>query len=440
MGPPAASLRRRVGLPGAVLLGLGSMVGTGVFVGLGLAAAEVGAGWELTLAVALAGGLALCNALSSAQLAAAYPVAGGTYAYGRACLTPWLGAAAGAWFLAAKGASASAAALAAAAYALSLVAPDAAGRGLEVALGLGLVGALTVVVLEGIRRSVAVNAVIVAVTLASLAAFVAAVAALGPTSQQLEASALPRPLGGLAAAVALAFVAFTGYGRIATLAEEVREPRVTIPRAVYATVGGAVLLYAAVAAAASHAVGFEAFAEAGRAGGATLLLPLGMAGDPGEAAGLRLAVAGLLVLGAGVAMVGVLMNLLLGLSRVLLAMGRAGDLPARLAEVDPSGSTPGPAVVAAGAGVALLVLVGSVPIAWTLSAAAVLGYYALTNAAALRLPPELRRFPRAVACAGLLGCGGLAFALPAWSWAAALGIGAFGVLWHRLAGAGSRGI
>ena len=87
-----------------MLLGLGSMVGTGVFVGLGLAAAEVGSGWQLTLAIVLAGGLALCDALSSAQLAAAHPVAGGTYAYGRRFLTPGLGAAAGAWFLVAKGA------------------------------------------------------------------------------------------------------------------------------------------------------------------------------------------------------------------------------------------------------------------------------------------------------------------------------------------------
>ena len=102
----------------------------------------------------------------------------------------------------------------------------------------------------------------------------------------------------------------------------------------------------------------------------------------------------LLLVGAGVAMIGVLMNLLLGLSRVVLAMGRAGDLPRGLAAVDATGTTPGPAVVAVAVGVAVLVLVGSVSLAWTLSAAAVLGYYALTNAAALRLPPDDRRFPR----------------------------------------------
>ena len=443
----SSPLRRQVGLPGAVLLGLGSMVGTGVFVGLGLAAAEVGSGWELTLAIVLAGGLALCNALSSAQLAAAHPVAGGTYAYGRRFLTPGLGAAAGAWFLVAKGASASAAALAAAAYGLSFVAPDAVGRGLEVALGLGLVGMLTVVVLQGIRRSVAVNGAIVAVTLASLLAFVGAVLVLGPSDHHFEQAlgtnaevidAGRHAPAGLATAVALVFVAYTGYGRIATLAEEVREPRVTIPRAVYATVGVTVVLYAAVAAAASHGAGFDAFAAAGRAGGSTLLLPLGLAGDPLEPSTLRSGTAVLLVVGAGVAMIGVLMNLLLGLSRVVLAMGRTGDLPRRLAAIDSTGTTPGPAVVAVAIGVAGLVLVGSVSLAWTLSAATVLGYYALTNAAALRLPSEDRRFPRVVSLVGLLGCAGLAAALPAWSWATALGVGVAGVLGHRFAGAGRR--
>ena len=437
----APPLRRQVGLSGAVLLGLGSMVGTGVFVGLGLAAAEVGSGWELTLAIVLAGVLALCNALSSAQLAAAHPVAGGTYAYGRKFLTPGLGAAAGAWFLVAKGASASAAALAAAAYGLSFAAPDAGGRGLEIALGLGLVGMLTVVVLQGIRRSVAVNGAIVAVTLASLLTFIAAVVWLGPSShhfESVEGGDAGRAPAGIATAVALVFVAYTGYGRIATLAEEVREPRVTIPRAVYATVGVTVLLYAAIAAAASYPLGFNAFAAAGRAGGSTLLLPLGFAGEPMEPSTLRNATAVLLVVGAGVAMIGVLMNLLLGLSRVVLAMGRAGDLPRGLAAVDATGTTPGPAVVAVAIGVVGLVLVGSVSLAWTLSAATVLGYYALTNAAALRLPAEDRRFPRVVSLVGLLGCAGLAAALPVWAWATALGVGVAGVLAHRFVGAGRR--
>ena len=70
-------LRRDLGVPGAVLTGLGSILGTGVFVSIAVAAGFAGR-WVL-LAAPLAGIVATFNGLSSAQLAAAHPVAGGTY-------------------------------------------------------------------------------------------------------------------------------------------------------------------------------------------------------------------------------------------------------------------------------------------------------------------------------------------------------------------------
>ena len=97
-------LRREVGLPGAVLLGLGSMVGTGVFVSVGIAAGV--AGPSVIAATLLAALLAAANGLSSAQLAAAHPVSGGTYEYGYVYLRPWAGFTAGWVFLVAKSASA----------------------------------------------------------------------------------------------------------------------------------------------------------------------------------------------------------------------------------------------------------------------------------------------------------------------------------------------
>jgi APA family basic amino acid/polyamine antiporter len=72
----SGSLRRDIGLAGAILMGLGSMVGTGVFVSIGIAAGVTGP--FVLLAIALAAVVATCNALSSAQLAAARPVSGGT--------------------------------------------------------------------------------------------------------------------------------------------------------------------------------------------------------------------------------------------------------------------------------------------------------------------------------------------------------------------------
>lgn len=160
------ALKREIGLTGAIMMGLGSMVGSGVFVSIGVAAGVVGP--AVLLAIALAAVVATCNALSSAQLAAAKPVSGGTYEYGYAYLTPWLGFSAGWMFLCAKSASAATAALGFAGYLM-----HAAGvEGGIVPVALVAVSALTVIVLYGIRASNRANAVIVAVTVLSLTFFV----------------------------------------------------------------------------------------------------------------------------------------------------------------------------------------------------------------------------------------------------------------------------
>jgi hypothetical protein len=99
----AGTLKREVGVFGATMMGVGSMVGAGVFVSIGIAAGI--AGPAVILAIAFAAAVATCNALSSAQLAASMPVSGGTYEYGYAYLTPWLGFTAGWMFLCAKTAS-----------------------------------------------------------------------------------------------------------------------------------------------------------------------------------------------------------------------------------------------------------------------------------------------------------------------------------------------
>ncbi|MCA9165317.1 MAG: amino acid permease, partial [Planctomycetales bacterium] len=95
--PPPGTLRREVGVFGAVMMGLGSIVGTGVFVSIGIASGV--AGPAVVLAIAVAAIVATCNGLSSAQLAANCPVSGGTYEYGYRWLSPRLGFTAGWIFL-----------------------------------------------------------------------------------------------------------------------------------------------------------------------------------------------------------------------------------------------------------------------------------------------------------------------------------------------------
>lgn len=427
-GAPVSCLRRQVGLGGAVMMGLGSILGTGVFVSVGIGAGI--AGPSVVLAIALAGVLAVCNALSSAQLAASHPVSGGTYEYGYRYLTPWLGFSAGWMFLCAKSASAATAALGFAGYALH--AAGTGGPASRTALALAAVVGLTGLVLAGVRRSNRANMVIVGVTLATLVFFV--LAGLRATMAD-EATNLRPFFGGLDTgapvwrrvleATALMFVAYTGYGRIATLGEEVIEPRRTIPRAIIVTLAVSMLLYIAVGVVGIGGAGVGAFAgeEGGRA--APLESAARAFGVPG--AGWVLAV------GAVTAMLGVLLNLVLGLSRVALAMGRRGDLPRVFAGVS-AGGNPTAAVIGVGVVIAAIAASGDLKLAWSFSAFTVLVYYAITNLAALRLDPQDRLYPPLIAWVGLGGCLGLAFWVEPRVWAVGLGVLGVGLLGRWVAG------
>src|SRR5690606_7489663 len=109
-----------------------------------------------------------------------------------------------------------------------------------------------------------------------------------------------------------------------------------------------------------------------------------------------------------------------------------GDMPPALARIDPRHASPRIAVAVTGALIGGLALIGSVKATWSLSAFTVLIYYAITNLAALRLPAEHRRFPRAVPALGLLACLGLAFWGEPRIWLVGLGLIAAGLGWRRL--------
>jgi APA family basic amino acid/polyamine antiporter len=137
--------------------------------------------------------------------------------------------------------------------------------------------------------------------------------------------------------------------------------------------------------------------------------------------------------GAITAMLGVLLNLILGLSRVLLAMGRRSDMPTLFGRLDASGTTPGPAVLMMGAIVAALALIGDVRTTWSFSAFTVLIYYAITNLAALYIPASGRLFPRWISAAGLASCALLAFFVEPLIWGIGLCLIAVGLVWHGIA-------
>ncbi|MBN8529634.1 MAG: amino acid permease [Caulobacterales bacterium] len=410
------SLTREFGIVGATFMGLGSIVGTGVFVSIGIAVGEAGPG--VLFAIVAAAIIAMCNAFSSAQLAASHPVSGGTYEYGYTYLSPSLGFTAGWMFLCAKTASAATAALGFAGYLLHALGAEASHL---ILVAMAAVTILTLLVLAGLKRSNMMNILIVSVTLGSLAIFVFSAV---PRILQLEpASLLPSRSGeggsvkSLLYATALMFVAYTGYGRIATMAEEVREPRRVIPQAIIITLTVSAALYIAVALAVVGVVQSR---------------PLGVLGET-EAAPLEViaqaldqpVIAMTISVGAITAMLGVLLNLILGLSRMALAMGRRADLPSPLANV--RNGIPAAAVITVGLAVAGLAAVGSIETAWSFSAFTVLVYYAITNLAALRIPARDRLYPRAFPIVGLAGCLFLAFWVPPTIWATGLGLIALGL-------------
>lgn len=421
-GAGATRLPRQLGLFGATMMGLGAMVGTGIFVGMGVAAGI--AGPAAVLATALAAGVAVCTGLSSAQLAASHPVSGGTYEYGYKYLSPSLGFTAGWMFLLAKSSSAATAALGFGGYLLHVLQWSVPGA--ITVLGMVASVLVTLLVLGGLKRSNTANVVIVSITLLALAVFAGfALPVAWERAPENLRPFFPQGKSSLAAfleACALMFVAYTGYGRIATLGEEVREPARIIPRAITAVMITAALLYIVVGLGAVGAYGAAPLGATTGQEAAPLETVLRALGHPFAAT--------VVAIGAMTAMLGVLLNLILGLSRVALAMGRRHDLPSAFARIGRGGTTPTVAVAGAGILVTVLAAFGDVRLTWSFSAFTVLVYYAITNLAALRLRGSDRLYPRWVALLGLFSCVFLAFWVEPRIWLGGLGSIAAGLLWH----------
>ncbi len=414
--PRPGQLQRRLGVVDSTAIGLGSMLGAGVFVVFSPAAAL--AGPLLTVAVALAGLVAYCNAVASAQLAARYPSSGGTYVYGRKQLGEWPGFIAGWGFVTGKTASCAAVALTFGHY----VAP-----GFATPLAVAAVVVLTGVNLLGITRTALLTRILLAAVLATLV-FVAAASLLGPHPAGAPA-ALGGPIGaipggsagggwGVLPAAGLMFFAFAGYARIATLGEEVKDPATTIPRAILAALAGALVIYLGLA------VLLQWHLPPGQLAGSSAPL-LDAVTSSSLAAGAPLVQAG-----SAAACLGALLALITGVGRTTMAMARERDLPAPLARVGGTHTVPFVAELAVAAAVIVLLLTTNVLTVVGFSSFGVLVYYAVANAAAFTLTGRGKHAPRWLNVLGFAGCVVLAVTLPP---ASTLGMAAV-----LAAGAGAR--
>jgi basic amino acid/polyamine antiporter, APA family len=401
------ALARRLGLGDAVFIGLGSMIGAGVFAVWAPAAAAAGTG--LLAGLALAAVVAFANATSSAQLAAAHPTSGGTYAYGRAELGPWWGFVAGWGFVVGKTASCAAMAMTFAAYA--------APPGWERPVAIAAVLALTATNLFGITRTALLTRIIVVVVLLALAvAVVAAGAAPRADGWASPGAVWGAGTYGILQSAGLLFFAFAGYARIATLGEEVRDPRRTIPRAIVLAFVGALAVYIVVALVVLSTLGPDGVAASD---------------EPIAAAAAGWAWTGPVVrIGAAAASLGALLALIAGIGRTSFAMAREDDLPRFLAAVHPRRHVPHRAEIALA--VVVIALVSVVDLRGTIgfSSFGVLLYYLVANVAALRQRAPARHYPRALQVVGAIGCLVLAVALPWQSVVAGVAVVLIGVVYR----------
>jgi APA family basic amino acid/polyamine antiporter len=385
------SLARRLGLADAVFIGLGSMIGAGVFAAFAPAAAAAGAG--LLIGLGIAAVVAFCNATASAQLAAAYPTSGGTYAYGRAELGAWWGFVAGWCFVIGKLASCAAMALTFAAYA--------APPGWERPVAVLAVAALVAVNYFGVTRTAQLTRIIVVGVLLSLAVVVAAGVSAAARTDGWDALGVgEHGAYGILQSAGLLFFAFAGYARIATMGEEVKDPRRTIPRAIVLALGLAVIVYAVVAVTVLTVLGPEATASSAA--------PLA---DVAAASGWAWAQP-VVRIGAAAASLGALLALIAGVGRTTLAMAREDDLPRFLSAVHPRWHVPHRAEIAVGAIVIVTVALVDLRGAIGFSSFGVLIYYFIANASAYRQSAGARLYPRVLQVLGAAGCAVLVVTLP----------------------------
>ncbi len=407
-----AGLARRLGTLDAVVIGLGSMIGAGVFAAFTPAAQAAGAG--LLIGLVIAAVVAYCNATASAQLAAVYPTSGGTYVYGRKRLGPWPGFIAGWGFVVGKTASSAAMAMTFAAYA--------APPGWERPAAIGAVVLLVAVNYRGATRTAALTKVIVVAVLVALAIVVAASwgSGVASPSRLLGGGFLAHGWYGILQSAGLLFFAFAGYARIATMGEEVINPRKTIPKAILIALAIAVGVYVVIA--------FTVLASLGPAGVAGTPAPLAAA----VASGSGNWAAPLVRIGAALASLGALLALVAGLGRTSLAMAREADLPTWFAAVHPKYKVPHRAEVALGAVICIIILFADLRGAIGFSSFGVLIYYLVANLSAFTQSGADRRYPKFLQVLGAIACAVLVVTLPLEAVLAGVAMFAVGILYRAL--------
>ncbi len=389
--PDDKGLLRSLTLKDAIGVGLGAIIGAGIFVVTGIAAGVSGPAFLVGLLVA--GIIASFNASSSAQLAAIYPHSGGTYEYGYILINSAFGFSAGWMFLISKLAAAGVVSIGFGSYFYQLVPITS-----PIIFSIGAVILLTVANYFGIKKAGNINLVIVAITVLSLLYLI--FSGIPEVNSDNFKPFAPFGISGIAEAAALLFFAYTGYARIATLAEEVSEPKKTIPKAIIITIITAFVLYAAVSIVAIGVIGSESMAHSQS--------PLQVVAENLTTPSIRIVT----TIGASTAMLGVLLSQILGISRMMLAMGRRHDLPPVFQAIHSHYRVPHWGIIITGIIILLLTIFGTFEFIVRASTFTILLYYSITNISALKQPKKEQMYSRFIPVCGLTGCLVMSVSLP----------------------------
>jgi APA family basic amino acid/polyamine antiporter len=373
-------MKATLGLFDATAISVGAIIGAGIFVVIGIAAGL--AGPAMIISILIAAGISLVTALSFAELASWLPKEGGVYEFAHELLSPYIGFIAG-WMWMLSNTFTGAAVSLGFAYYFAAVIPAIPAPWLAAAICL----LFTYINYIGVRKSATLNNYLVVAKLSILAFFV-----VFGISHFKGGNLTPfvSSTTGVLYATVFMFFAFGGFARVAVVAEEVKNPRRNVPRAILLSLLISTIVYVLVGVVAVGLVGSSGLSSSNS--------PLTHAIDATGATWATYIVS----LGGLLATASVLLTSVLGVSRVAYSMARHGELPRVLSSVHGTSGTPYYSIWVAGVLMAALVLLIDLEKVVAVSTFSLLFYYAVANAAALRLRPESRLYHPGIPIAGLV--------------------------------------
>lgn len=395
-------LKRTLNLFDATAIGIGAIIGAGIFVVLGIAIGY--AGPAVIFSIIIAGVVASFTAFSFAELGSAIPKEGGAYTYAYELLSPNIAFIIGCLWIFAQIVAGVAISIGFASYFTALF-PILPVKVVAVSAALVLTG----LNLIGIKKSSTVNNILVAVKIAILTLFIVFGLLLVQTQNFIGTS--PNGIYGVLQGAGFIFFAYLGFGRIATLGEEVKKPQRTMPLAILSALVISVIIYVLTAITATGLVDYRTLAGSGS--------PIAVAAQATGNLTLVTAVS----LGALVATSSVLLTNLIGLSRVSFSMARNGQLPKTVAKVSSKLGTPYVAILSMGGLLVILTIFLNLVQSAAITSFALLLTHVTVNLSAIMLrkkKPNLAKFKAPlfplVSVLGLCSCIILMFSLPMEAW------------------------